>query len=142
VKFAVLEVACVLLAAVSVRAAATGSPWPTATPAPASSPEPSAEPTPKGPITKERALEIARQRLAETKPEAAFEVLEKKTVEKPFGWVFFYQPRAAAADRGAVVPGAGPLVVHRDGSTTFLSSSVPPRVAIEEYEKAWAHRKP
>ena len=65
---------------------------------------------------------------------------EKETVEKPFGWVFFYEPRAAATDPSAVVPGAGPLVVHRDGSTTFLSSSVPPDTAIAEYEKVWAKK--
>jgi hypothetical protein len=138
-----LELGCVLLAVVSLRAAAVGSPWPTSTPAPATpSAEPASRPEAK-PVTKERALEIARKKLAETKPEAAFEILEKKTVEKPFGWVFFYQPKAAATDPGAVVPGAGPLVVHRaDGTTTFLSSSVPPHVAIEEYEKVWARRKP
>ncbi len=130
-----LELGCVLLAAVSLGAAATGSPWPDATPSPST---PAAKATP---VTKERALEIARKKLAETKPEASFEILEKKTVEKPFGWVFFYQPKAAATDPMAVVPGAGPLVVHRaDGTTAFLSSSVPPHVAIEEYEKAWAKR--
>ncbi len=129
-----LEIGCALLAAVSLGAA--GSPWPTATPSPVT---PAAKVTP---VTKERALEIARKKLAETKPEAAFEILEKRTVEKPFGWVFFYQPRAAATEPAAVVPGAGPLVVHRaDGSTTFLSTSVPPQVAIEEYEKAWAKRR-
>ncbi|HET9314496.1 MAG TPA: YrhB domain-containing protein [Vicinamibacteria bacterium] len=144
-RIVVLELACLLLAAVSLRAAAAGSPWPTATPAPSTpSAEPASRPDAKpAPVTKEQALAIARKKLAETKPEASFEVLEKKTIEKRFGWVFFYQPRAAATDPKAVVPGAGPLVVHRaDGSTTFLSSSVPPQVAIEEYEKAWARRKP
>lgn len=134
-----LELACLLLAAVSLGAAATGSPWPTATPSPSA---PAGTPAAKAtPVTKERALEIARKKLAETKPEASFVVLEKETVEKPFGWVFFYQPKAAATDPTAVVPGAGPLVVHRaDGSTTFLSASVPPDVAIAEYEKVWARR--
>jgi hypothetical protein len=135
----VLELACLVVAAVSLREAAVGSPGPTETPAPATpSARPDAKPTP---VTKERALEIARKKVAETKPEASFVILEKKTVEKPFGWVFFYEPKAAATNPGAVVPGAGPLVVHRaDGTTTFLSSSVPPHVAIEEYEKVWAQR--
>jgi immunity protein 35 of polymorphic toxin system len=136
-RFVVLELGCLVVAAASLGAAA-GSPWPTATPAlpAAPAPTPVAKPTP---VTMERALEIARKKLAETKPEASFVVLEKATVEKPFGWVFFYQPKAAATDPMAVVPGAGPLVVHRaDGSAAFLSSSVPPHVAIEEYEKTWA----
>jgi hypothetical protein len=131
----------VVLAAAASLAAAPRALWPTSTPAPPAtpSPRPGAVATP---VTKERALEIARKKVAEIKPEASFVVLEKKTVEKPFGWVFFYEPRAAAADPMAAVPGAGPLVVHRaDGSTAFLSSSVPPDVAIAEYEKAWSQRK-
>jgi hypothetical protein len=132
------------LAVAATAAAAPGSPWPTATPPPAAPASPAASPRPaakRTPVTKERALEIARKAVAEMKPEATFVVLEKETVEKPFGWVFFYEPKAAATDPGAVVPGAGPLVVHRhDGSTAFLSSSVPPDVAIAEYEKVWARR--
>lgn len=126
----VFAYASLLLAAVvSLGAQAPAAP-------PSASPSASATP-----VTRERALEIARKKLAEAKPEASFVVLEKKTVEKPFGWVFFYEPKAAATDPMAAVPGAGPLVVHRDGTTTFLSSSVPPNVAIEEYEKAWLKRK-
>ena len=126
------------LTATSVLAGAPGSPWPTPTPA---IDAPARPPARKTPVTKERALEIARKTVADVKPEASFVVLEKETVEKPFGWVFFYEPKAAATDPKAVVPGAGPLVVHRhDGSTTFLSSSVPPDVAIAEYEKVWAKR--
>ena len=143
-RFIAVELGCLLVTVVSLGAAGAGSPWPTTTPAPSTSADspsrPDAKPTP---VTKEQALEIARKKLAETKPEASFEVLEKKTVEKPFGWVFFYRPQAAATDPKAVVPGAGPLVVHRaDGTTTFLSSSVPPRIAIEEYEKVWAKSQP
>ena len=133
------------MAPASVLAGAPGSPWPTPTPVPAPAAAPSAPSRPaakRTPLTKERALEIARKAVAEIKPEASFVILEKETVEKPFGWVFFYEPRAAATDPSAVIPGAGPLVVHRhDGSTTFLSTSVPPEQAIAEYEKVWARRK-
>lgn len=141
-----LALAGALAVTASALAAAPGSPSPT--PTPAASPAPSGPPaaparpsaSPKA-VTKARALEIARKTVADLKPEASFVVLEKETVEKPFGWVFFYEPRAAATDPTAVVPGAGPLVVHRhDGSTAFLSSSVPPDAAIAEYEKVWAKR--
>jgi hypothetical protein len=125
------------LAAASTHA---GSPWPTATPPlePTAAARPAAK---KGPVTRDEALAIARKAVAAVNPAAGFVVVEKATIEKPFGWVFFYEPKAAATDPRAVVPGAGPLVVHRhDGSTTYLSSSVPPNVAIEEYEKVWAKR--
>lgn len=130
-----LAVAAGLLVPVASALAAPRSPWPTSTP------ESVALVAKKGPVTKDEALAIARRTVAAARPSAGFVVIEKATVEKPFGWVFFYEPKAAATDPKAVVPGAGPLVVHRhDGSTTYLSSSVPPDVAIAEYEKVWAKR--
>jgi hypothetical protein len=54
--------------------------------------------------------------------------------------------RALAIARAAAIPGAGPLVVLREGgAATFLSTSVPPDKAIAEYEKTWrrtVERKP
>lgn len=140
--------ATVALAGASALAGA-GSPWRTVTPMPETAATRSPRATPAGTratrgttVTKEEALAIARKTVAAIEPSAAFVVLEKETVEKPFGWVFFYEPKAAATDPNAMVPGAGPLVVHRaDGSTTFLSTSVPPEVAIAEYEKVWARRR-
>jgi Immunity protein 35 len=107
------------------------------------SPSPSASPEP---ITKERALEIARAKLVEVKRAAEFEVVDSRTVLRPFGWVFFYEPRSSLkagdpAAPAAAIPGAGPLVVLREGGgTAFLSTSVPPDKAIAEYEKTWLRR--
>ena len=93
---------------------------------------------PGGPITRERAVEIARAAIAPLKRGTEFVLLEDQTVEKDWGWVFRYGTRkyAETRDPRAVIPGTGPLVVDRaDGATTFLSTSVPPDRAIAEYEK-------
>jgi hypothetical protein len=83
--------------------------------------------------------------VAKTAAKAGVElvVLEHGSVEKPFGWVFFATARrGGAGDAPAAVPGIGPLVVHRaDGTTRFLSTSVPPDKAIAEYEKQWSRRR-
>jgi hypothetical protein len=91
-----------------------------------------------GPVTRERAVEIARAAIAPLKPGTAFVLLEDETVEKDWGWVFRYgTPEfAQTRDPRALVPGTGPFVVERaDGAVTFLSTSVPPARAIAEYER-------
>lgn len=96
------------------------------------------------PVTKARALEIARKLVAELSDQHDFVILEDKTVERPFGWVFFYTTRQylETGDRKYLVPGAAPLVVHRaDGSTEHLATSVPPARAIEIYEKRWLEKQ-
>lgn len=124
--------------------------WASPVPVPAEerpSPSPSASPEA---ITKERALAIARAKLVEVKRAAEFAIVDSRTVERPFGWVFFYEPRSSLkagdpAAPAAAIPGAGPLVVLREGGgTAFLSTSVPPDKAIAEYEKTWRRgaRKP
>lgn len=108
----------------------------------AAPPSPAARPS-AGPVSKERALEIARAKLVETKRDAEFVIVDARTVERAFGWVFFYEPRKslAAGDPSSAVPGAGPLVVLKEGGgTAFLSTSVPPEQAITEYEKTWRRR--
>jgi hypothetical protein len=117
--------------------------WPAPAAGEAAPPSPTAAPS-TGPVSKERALAIARAKLAETKRDADFVIVEARTVERPFGWVFFYEPRKsrAAGAPSAAVPGAGPLVVLKEGGgTAFLSTSVPPDRAIAEYEKTWRRRQ-
>lgn len=95
---------------------------------------------PQKTITKQQATEIARKTIADLKSGTEFVILEDKTVEKDFGWVFIYTPKKfmETKDRKYLVPGNGPLVVNRsDGSTRFLSTAAPPAKAIEEYERTW-----
>ncbi len=126
-----------------VLAAAT----PPAAPTPTPSPSPSPKALPRTVTDREDALGIARKALATAAAKARVELVvrEDETVEKGFGWVFFAGPReggAAASGAPAAVPGLGPLVVHRaDGTTRFLSTSVPPDKAVAEYEKQWLRRQ-
>ena len=95
---------------------------------------------PQKTITKEQAAEVARKLVANLKPGTEFVILDDKTVEKDFGWVFFYTTKryVETKDRKYLLPGNAPLVVDRkDGSTHFLSTSAPPARAIDEYEKVW-----
>ncbi len=100
-----------------------------------------APPSPPGePITKDKALEIAKKAVAEFKPGTEFVIHEDKTLEKEFGWVFFYSPKAflESKDPRTLVPGAGPLVVERlGGGTQYLTTSVPPERAVKEFERRW-----
>jgi hypothetical protein len=91
-----------------------------------------------GPITSEKALEIARARIASIKSQHEYVLLEKQTQEHDFGWVFFYTTRkhAETGNPKDMVPGDGPLVVEREtGHTEFLSTSLPPSAAIAAYKK-------
>ena len=101
-------------------------------------------------ITKARAHEIATKVVAEISASTQhnFVIQEEKTIERPFGWVFFYTTRRylETHDPNGLVPGATPVVVLRaDGSVDHLASSVPPARAMEIYEKRWLenqHAKP
>jgi immunity protein 35 of polymorphic toxin system len=102
-----------------------------------------APPKPPEKITKERALEIAREAVDEFGGDDDFVIQEDKTVEKEFGWVFFCAPRkyVETGDPKYLIPGAGPFVVERlGGASQFLTTSVHPDKAIEEYEKQWRER--
>jgi hypothetical protein len=90
--------------------------------------------------TAERALAVARTELARTGTKHQFVVDESRTIEKPFGWVFFYHPARflQSRDPAELVPGATPLVVWRGtGRTMFLSSHKPPHMALAELEQRW-----
>jgi hypothetical protein len=93
---------------------------------------------PEGPITRERAAEIARQAISGLKQGTRFVLDEAATVEKDWGWVFSFGTEEYLKSRSPmdIVPGTGPLVVERaDGDFSFLSTSVPPVAAIAEYER-------
>lgn len=95
-------------------------------------------------ITKADAREIAGKVVAALSMQHNFVILEDRTVERPFGWVFFYTTREyiQTGDPKYLIPGTAPLVVNRDdGSTEHLATSIPPARAIEIYEKRWYEKK-
>jgi|GEM_PF-1305247 len=90
-------------------------------------------------ISKDQAFAIAQKLLAEDTAHDLV-ILKDKTVERPFGWVFFYVTRqyAETGDKKHLLPGTAPLVVlRRNGATEYLPTSIPPARAIEIYEKRW-----
>ncbi len=92
------------------------------------------------PLTKEQAQTIALKAMADLKSGNELVIQEEKTIEREFGWVFFATTRKylETNDPKYLMPGIGPLVVNRvDGSAQFLSTSVHPRSAIDEYERRW-----
>lgn len=96
-------------------------------------------------MTRERAAEIAREAISGLKEGTEFVLLDDDTIEKDWGWVFQfgtkeYRQSGSPTD---LVPGTGPLVVEKaDGSFCFLSTSVPGKVAITEYERRRAEGVP
>jgi hypothetical protein len=96
------------------------------------------------PITKARASEIAQKYVAGISEKYDFVILENRTVERPFGWVFFYTTRQYAQSRDPkyLVPDCAPLVVLRaSGSIDRLATSVPPARAIDIYEQRWREKQ-
>jgi hypothetical protein len=100
---------------------------------------------PPGPITRERATEIARQAISGLKEGTQFILYEEDTVEKDWGWVFNFGTKEYLQSGSPmdIVPGTGPLVVEKaDGDFSFLSTSVPPDLAVAEYERRRAEGAP
>lgn len=94
-------------------------------------------------ITREQSFEIAAKAIAELRASVELVVLEEKTLEREFGWVFFYTAKRylETGDRRHLLPGNGPLVVEKEtGAVHFLSSSAPPGRVVEEFERKWRSR--
>lgn len=65
-------------------------------------------------------------------------LLEERTLEKPYGWVFFFNTKRFAETRDLVhaLGGNGPVVVEREtGRISPLGSARPPETEIAEYER-------
>jgi hypothetical protein len=83
------------------------------------------------------ALKLVLQRLqAMTAPGTPFAIVESHTIEKPFGWIFFYQSKkfletGLSQDKLA---GNGPIIVNKyEGTIEFLGSLTTWEL-ISEYE--------
>jgi hypothetical protein len=86
------------------------------------------------------AFAVAKNFAHATMPDADFVVQNELTVERDFGWVFFYTPRRyiETQDPESIILGAGPLIVLRqDGSMQLISTSVSPTQAIEIFDEQW-----
>jgi hypothetical protein len=93
-------------------------------------------------LTKTEALEIVSKRLQQmSTPADPFVVVEKNTIEKPFGWVFFYNSKkfVETGESRYRLAGNGPVIVNKHNSSVeFFGSSKPPLETVAEYEQKLA----
>ena len=82
-------------------------------------------------------------RLAAMAPDAACESSIVDTMERPFGWVFFYQSRRylESGDRGHRLAGNGPLIVNKSsGELVALGTARPVEEGLAEYAASLVER--
>jgi len=93
-------------------------------------------------LTKTEALEIVSKKLSDMDPTGEpCVVVDSHTIEKPFGWVFFYNTKKFV-ETGVFryrLAGNGPVIVNKhNGSVEFFGASRPPLEIVEEYEQKLA----
>ena len=91
-------------------------------------------------ITKKEAIAIAENAFNAANSSQEIVLLDDKTLEKSFGWVFFATSRKylETKDPKTQIPGLGPLIVEkRKGETLFLPSKPKIDQDIKDYEKKW-----
>lgn len=90
-------------------------------------------------ITKIEAESLAQEQLRKMeKPDLPFAINDSKTLERPFGWVFFYNSKKFIETRDIryQLAGNGPIVVNKHSrAVTVLGTNKPVQALIEEYEK-------
>jgi hypothetical protein len=86
-------------------------------------------------INQETARRIAAEYIGEgsLRPDGVTPViLDDKTIERDFGWVFFYQSREhiETGDFGSILLGNAPVIVDRDDGSLHVTGTAQP---IESY---------
>ena len=96
-------------------------------------------------IDRDAALAIARTYLGQSKMRDGTDLVvrEDRTLEKPFGWVVFWDSRTfvETGDPQLAAIGNGPLIIDRvDGSVHPTGSTRPLERFFERYERERAKR--
>lgn len=93
-------------------------------------------------LTKPQALELVSNKLRQlSTPDEPFVIVDEHTIEKPFGWVFFYNSKKflETGESRHRLAGNGPVIVNKlTGTADLFGSSKPPLEIIENYEREWA----
>ena|SRR5215510_11800310 len=89
-------------------------------------------------MNKQQAENIAREYLeSEAKASAIpVEILTGLTIEKPYGWIFFFQSKRFL-ETGALsdmLVGNGPILVENSGHLIRLPTAIPVEEALKRYE--------
>jgi len=90
-------------------------------------------------LTKTEAQELVSKKLQERHSlDNACVVVDKYTIEKAFGWIFFYNSKKfleTGIYRHCLF-GNGPVIVNKfSGAIEFCGSGTPPEDIIKDYEK-------
>jgi hypothetical protein len=90
-------------------------------------------------LTKEQALEIVLKKLRQmSSPDDPFIIVEADTIEKPFGWVFFYNSKKFI-ETGIFryrLAGNGPVMVNKTTRMVeFCGTNKPVQELIKDYEQ-------
>ena len=93
-------------------------------------------------LTKTEALELVSKELQQRHSiENACVVVDKYTIKKAFGWIFFYNSKKFV-ETGIYrhrLAGNGPVIVNKHtGSIDFFGSNKPPEDIIKDYERKLA----
>jgi hypothetical protein len=90
-------------------------------------------------LSKAQALELVSRRLRIiSTPEEPFVVIHSLTIEKSYGWVFFYNTKRFVETglNQHRLTGNGPIIVNKhDGSIQCHGSSIPELACLAEYER-------
>jgi hypothetical protein len=64
-------------------------------------------------------------------------VVEELTIDKPYGWVFFYDSRRAVESdyQEFAIAGNAPFLVNRNGDIHTFGTALPVETYIAEYER-------
>jgi hypothetical protein len=92
-------------------------------------------------ITFEKAREIAAREISRLNPD--YVIVEESTIEKPYGWVFFWATKdfIETRDYRDVPLGNAPIIVNRNDATyKFAGTSRPIDEYLHEYEREIGYR--
>lgn len=88
-------------------------------------------------MDKTEAFKLVENELKTQSPEIDCAILEDETIEKSWGWVFFYQSKAfiSSGDFRDMLGGNAPLIVNRaSGKITETGTAYEIEHYIKEYE--------
>jgi hypothetical protein len=95
-------------------------------------------------LRKSEALALVSNRLEQdSSPDLEFVVADENTIEKPFGWIFFYDSKKFLETGMDMyrIAGNGPVFVNKlTGEIEFFGSVPPLHVVLADYEKKLRER--
>jgi hypothetical protein len=95
-------------------------------------------------LRKSEALELVSKQLEQdSSPDLEFVVADENTIERPFGWIFFYDSEKFLETGMDIyrIAGNGPVFVNKmTGEIKFFGSVPPLHVILANYEEKLGER--